>query len=59
MCGETRGGTHGEGSGTSGAMSHPEIFGFQDVIKIKNKSMFFSHNFKIFPTFLIFTGNLV
>ena len=23
-------------------MSHPEIFGFQDVIKIKNKSIFFS-----------------
>ena len=22
-------------------MSHPEFFGFQDVIKIKNKSMFF------------------
>jgi len=23
-------------------LSHPEIFGFQDVIKIKNKSIFFS-----------------
>ena len=25
-----------------GRMSHPEIFGFQDVIKIKNKSSIFS-----------------
>ena len=30
-------------------LSHPEIFGFQDVIKIKNKSTIFS---EFFPTFI-------
>ena len=32
-------------------LSHPEIFGFQDMIKIKNKTTIFSH-IKIFSTFI-------
>ena len=36
-------------------LSHPEIFGFQDVIKIKNKTIIFSFS----QTFFFFTGNLV
>ncbi|KAG2558179.1 hypothetical protein PVAP13_8NG178802 [Panicum virgatum] len=32
----------GDGWIYTGGMSHPEIFGFQDVIKIKNNSIIFS-----------------
>ena len=33
-------------------LSHTEIFEFQDVIKIKKTKQQFSHNFKIFLTFV-------
>ena len=36
-----------------GDLSHPEIFKFQDVIKIKKINKQFSHSFKKkFPTFI-------
>ena len=35
-----------------GDLSHPEIFKFQDVIKIKKINKQFSHSFKIFSTFI-------
>ena len=40
-------------------MSHPEIFEFQDVIKIKKLKQHFSHNSKNFPTFIFFTGKII
>ena len=44
---------------SSHVLSHPEIFGFQDVIKIKNKTTIFFVILKIYPTLIFFTGNLV
>ena len=44
--------------GYTRVVSHPEIVGFQKVIRKKNKIMIFFIIIN-FPTFILFTGNLV